>query len=337
MEYLVFDALANAQTSAAEMANFKNLSLNFPQYHVTENPATAETPKEFIYNGETEYFIELATGYDASSCNPKRRAYDDYKAAYDEQFKYRIYDMIPDELKSQPVTAIDFKTDLLPEFSKIKVVTKQQGQPVESIYYKEVDENGVPIIPYARVDWTFNRNPITQVVENYHMNLKWYKNNGDIGTDTKDIAQQYLSPEWKIDELEQRRTSLVKNMMYVVYSSIPYVTPMNEGETLQEFTVRCQLMALDLQKSNTGAIRDYIDSGDPLIIKNIYEADPVTYPWLDANTHKDATNADVTLREYIMLEVDIPGTQIAEVNTVYSLDPAIDVSGITLPLTANFV
>lgn len=194
---------------------------------------------------------------------------------------------------------VDFKTNLWITLHKV-TYPLAKGEPTHCIYY----EDHTKTKPVCRIDFEFIRfhkdnageEGLHGMIKQKKSLLKWYKNDGSLSDESKDLGRTYTFPEdiqLMINEGVQKRGLIYESLKANVLQMLQ-VTMIPQGLTADE----AKALGVNFIAEHKTAFDNYVDAYNTTIIDEVTAG---TDSWLDNII--DANNT--TIRQFILNELDL--------------------------------
>jgi len=213
---------------------------------------------------------------------------------------YRIYDYTEHFLDEETIPYdLDFKTGLTKTLHKV-TYPLLQGEPTHVIYYADATKQ----VEVCRIDFTILRydkaNPGEEGLHGFIKQkiaaLKWYRHDGSISEEYKDLGRRYLYPDdiqLMINEGVQKRKliyeNLKANVLGMLQATLVATHTPDEAKAVGVLYIADEKDGFD----------NYVDAYNTTIIHNI--TNDTTHTWLDNIINAQGT----TIRQYMISELDL--------------------------------
>lgn len=215
---------------------------------------------------------------------------------------FRIYNYMEgrfDDEENVPFD-VDFKTQLNRTLYKVPAPLVK-GEPVETIYY----EDATMQVPVCKLEYTFLRYhrdnfgeaPLHGFIKQTIIKLKWYRNDGTLSEEFKDLGIVYnpsLHLKQMIEEGVLKRNLIYQNLKTNVLGMLQMA--LSTTHTPEE----AKAVGVQFIEDNKAGFDNYVDAYNLHIITAIQNN--TTDEWL--NTVIDP-NTGATIRHYMIGELDL--------------------------------
>ena len=219
---------------------------------------------------------------------------------------YRIYNYMEehyDDDEDFPFD-VDFKTQLTVTLHKV-TYPLLQGEPTHIIYYADYTK----AIEVCRIDFTILRydknnpgeEPLHGFIKQKIAALKFYKNDGTLSTDFKDLGRYYLYPDdiqLMLNEGVQKRGLIYENLKANVLGMLQ--ATLGPGGANTHTLDEAKQVGVDFIASNKAGFDNYVDAYNTQIITDL--TNNSTDTWLDNVINPSPVT---TIRQYMISELDL--------------------------------
>ncbi len=218
---------------------------------------------------------------------------------------YRIYNYTENFIDEEQLPYdLDFKTGLSVTLHKV-TYPLLQGEPTHVIYYSDATKTE----EVCRIDFTIIRydaaNPGEESLDGFIKQkiaaLKWYRNDGTLSTEFKDLGRFFLYPDdiqLMINEGVQKRSLIYENLKANVLGMLQATLGPTGANThtLEE----AKQVGVDYVATEKAAFDNYVDTYNTTIIDDI--TNDTTNTWLDNVINPSPLT---TIRQYMINELDL--------------------------------